>query len=79
MAEQYSEFSEIVRESACAMLNYPGLLSDHFITRVLERRHKGTVSIQDAKELIEDYLTLLCESPQSRETDYGSLVGRTKE
>jgi len=79
MPDQYPEFSEMVRESACAMLNNPGLLSEYFITRALERRHKGTINIQDARELIEDYLTVLCESPRSRDTDYGSLMGRTRE
>lgn len=68
--ENYLEFSEMVTESACAMLNYRGVLSDPFVSRVLERRHKGTINIQDAKELIEDFLMVLCESTQRPETKY---------
>ncbi len=44
------------------MLNNPGVLSDYFIAEALERRHKGTINIRDAKELVEDYLSVLCES-----------------
>ncbi len=62
MDTEYHDFSQIVVESACSMLNNPGVLSEHLIAEALERRHKGTVNIKDAKELVEDYLAVVCES-----------------
>jgi hypothetical protein len=61
MENTYPDFSQAASESACSMLNNPSLVSEHLIAQVLARRHKGTVSIADAKELIEDYFTVLCE------------------
>ncbi len=62
MESGYSDFSQIAVESACSMLNNPGVLSEYFIAEALERRHKGTINLKNARELIEDYLTTLCQS-----------------
>jgi hypothetical protein len=62
---EYPDFSQVVAESACSILNNPGVLSEYFIAEALERRHKGAINIKDARELIEDYLTALCESRPS--------------
>ncbi len=64
METSYGDFSEIVRDSACSMLNDPGVLSDVVIGKALQRRHEGTIGIQDAREFIEDYLRVLCRSRQ---------------
>jgi len=61
MENTYPDFPQMASESACSMLNNPGLLSEHLIAQVVARRHKGTIPIQEAKELIEDYFTVLCE------------------
>ncbi len=72
--------SQGVRDAACSMLNDPAILSEYFVSQVLRRRHKGAIQLHDARELIEDYLHVLCEGGS---TDYdtasGSLLGRTKE
>ncbi len=63
MATQYPDFSQIVRESACSMLNDPGALSEFIVARTLERGNHGmAINIQDARELIKDYLNVLCEN-----------------
>ncbi len=61
MENTYPDFSQAASESACSMLNNPSLVSEPLIAEALGRRHKGTISIADAKELIEDYFTVLCE------------------
>ncbi len=61
MNSQYSDFSQVVRESACSMLNDPGVLSDSFIAEALKRGRGKAINLQDAKELVRDYLSLLCE------------------
>ncbi len=71
--------SEGVRDAACSMLSDPSILSEYFVSRVLRRRHKGTIQLHDARELIEDYLNLLCEGGSNDyDTASGSLPGRTK-
>ena len=62
MGSQYLDFSQVVRESACSMLNDPGVLSDFFVAEALKRGRGKDINIQDAKELIRDYLSILCES-----------------
>lgn len=61
MENTFTDFPEVAIESACSMLNNPGLFSEHLIARALWRRHKGTIPLGEAKELIEDYFTVLCE------------------
>ncbi len=78
MAEEFSDFSQNMKDSACALLNHPGIVSEYFIAQVLKRRHKGSIGLHDAKELIEDYLIALCGS-KSPETAPGSLAGQTRE
>ncbi len=69
-----------VRDAACSMLNDPAILSEYFVSQVLRRRHKGAIQLHDARELIDDYLHVLCDGASNDyDTASGSLMGRTKE
>lgn len=60
---QFTDFPQVVRESACAMLNDPGSISEPIVSEALERGNRGKdISVRDAREMIKDYLTVLCES-----------------
>ncbi|HSR11576.1 MAG TPA: hypothetical protein VLS90_09010 [Thermodesulfobacteriota bacterium] len=78
--ESLTGLPQITRDSACALLNNPQVVSEYFIAQVLKRRQKGSINLHDARELIEDYLTALCGgNSHKRETAPGALAGRTKE
>ncbi len=62
MASEYLDFPQVVTESACAMLNNPGVLSDFVIAETLEHGRAKDINFQDAKELIKDYLNVLCKA-----------------
>ncbi len=63
MAAEYKDFPQMLRESACSMLNDPGTLSEFMVTRALERgNYGGRINLRDAKEFLKNYLTILCES-----------------
>jgi hypothetical protein len=62
MASQYADFPQVVKESACTMLRDPGAISEFIVAEVLGRGRAKDVNMQDAKELIRDYLTVLCGS-----------------
>ena len=60
MVSEYTDFSQVVKDSACTMLQDPGAVSEFRIAEVLGRGRAKDVNLQEARELIEDYLTLLC-------------------
>ena len=60
MASEYGDFSEVVKDSACTMLHDPGAVSEFIVAEALERGRAKDVNLQDAKELIRDYLSVLC-------------------
>jgi hypothetical protein len=61
MDSRFTDFSQIVSESACAMLNDPKVVSDLLLAKALERGRTKAISLQDAKEFVKDYLKVLCE------------------
>ncbi len=60
MASDYRDFSQVVKDSACTMLHDPGAVSEIHIAEALGHGRAKDVNLQEAKELFEDYLTLLC-------------------
>ena len=62
MASKYADFPQAVKESACTLLQDPRTVSEFIVAEALERGRAKDLNMQDAKEMIRDYLTVRCAS-----------------
>ena len=59
-----------VQNGICDFLNNPTMWSDEFIKATLERTSTKTYNTEDCRNLVKDYLSVVCEYVRHSSTTY---------